>query len=115
VRKCSFIYILFLSFSAESSVIDSAYRSQSLKNSSVTQKVYSKILKSGYYTDCVMIPSDSTYVAQLSAKCGMHTALVKGIGRFFNEPDVGELGFKIISGFEKVSYEDQATDCSFDL
>ena len=115
VRKCSPLCILFLSFLAESSVIDSAYRNQISQSSSVTQKIYSNVIKAGYYTDCVMNPSDSRYVAQLSNKCGIFNARTKGIGRFFNEPDAGTLGFKMISGFEKISYEDQATDCAFDI
>ena len=113
--KCSLLVFSCSIWYAEASVIDSAYRSKSSFSSSVTQQIYSNVLKAGYYTDCTMIPTDSRYVSSLSQKCGMARAMVKGVGRFFNEPDAGLLGFKRISGFKKMSYEDQATDCDMDL
>lgn len=113
MKKCSFI-LLITSLYAESSVIDSAYKNKTLQSANVTQKIYSQVFKSGYSTDCMMTPTDSQYVAQVSQKCGMTKALVKGIARFFNEPDSGFLGLKVISGFEKVSYEDFSTNCDID-
>jgi hypothetical protein len=111
VRNFSLLFLLVAS-GAESSVIDSDYRAQNLLSSSVSQQIYGRVLKSGYYTDCKMIPSDSRYVSSLSHKCGMTVSLVKGIGRFFNERDAGMLGFRTIVSFQKISYEDQAVDCS---
>ncbi|HXH31559.1 MAG TPA: hypothetical protein VNJ01_12145 [Bacteriovoracaceae bacterium] len=114
MKKCSLLVPLFF-LRAEASVLDSAYRSKNGYSSSVTQQVYSKVLKAGYSTDCSMSPTDSQYVSSLARNCGMGRALVKGVGRFFNEPDAGVLGFKKISGFKKMSYEDQASDCAINL
>lgn len=76
-----------------------------------TGQVYSKVVKGGYTTDCNMEPTDSQYVSAVAKKCGMGQALIMGVGRFFNEPDAGALGYSQLSGFKKMSYEDQAPNC----
>lgn len=60
-----------------------------------------------------MLPSDSAYVASAAKKCGFTNGLLRGIGRFMNEPDAGTLGFNSVTSFTKVSYENQVDDCSF--